>query len=70
MKTFVVRMWTPAEPAGMDDRTLRGVVEVVGSGASTTFGDADELIAFLARTATATHPASSPGPAPDEGSEP
>lgn len=70
MKTFVVRVWTPAEPAGTEDQALRGVVEQVGSNCSTTFGDADELIAFLALEATATQPAASPGPAPDERSEP
>jgi hypothetical protein len=56
MKTFVVRIWTPDEPAftGEDD-PLHGLVEHVGSGSSTSFGNESELLAFF-RAAAGTEP--------------
>ena len=51
METFVVRAWRPradeALPHDDDDRSLRGVVEHVATGASIPFRDADQLVAFL-----------------------
>ena len=47
MQTFVVRVWTEAEPTGSELDVLRGVVEHVGSGQTGTFTDDDELLAFL-----------------------
>lgn len=46
MKTFVVRVWTPTEPAD-DAQTLRGLVERIGSGSSVPFAGEGELLAFL-----------------------
>jgi hypothetical protein len=47
MQTFVVRVWTEAQPARNEIDVLRGVVEHVGSGQTGTFTDDDELLAFL-----------------------
>ena len=47
MKTFVVRIWTPAEPLVGERDTLRGVVELIGSRRSVAFGDEGELLTFL-----------------------
>lgn len=49
MKTFVVRIWTPARPGEAVGEELRGVADLVGTSISTTFGQAAELIAFLRR---------------------
>lgn len=46
-RTFVVRLWEPAEPTGDGPEALRGVVDHVQSGRSAPFGDADALLAFL-----------------------
>jgi len=45
MHTFVVRVYPP----GTDSRELRGVVDEVASGASSTFRDSEELVRILAR---------------------
>jgi hypothetical protein len=47
MQTFVVRVWVGSAPPTKEDEALRGVVEHVGSGGSTTFTDIEELVAFL-----------------------
>jgi hypothetical protein len=47
VRTFVVRVWTPAEPAVEEQGALRGLVEHVGSGRSAPFADELELLAFL-----------------------
>ena len=50
METFVVRAWRPRADEALphdDDRSLRGVVEHVATGASIPFRDADQLVAFL-----------------------
>lgn len=52
METFVVRAWRPRADEALphdDDRSLRGVVEHVATGASIPFRDADQLVAFLLR---------------------
>jgi hypothetical protein len=47
--TYVVRIWVPAEPDGEEGRLgLHGTVEEVGSRRTATFGDGEELLAFLA----------------------
>lgn len=47
--TFVVRVWTPAEPEEGDgfESELQGVVEHVASGNSSQFTRTDELVEFL-----------------------
>jgi hypothetical protein len=45
VETFVVRIWTPADPA--TDAGVRGTVEHVRTSTSHTFGDGDELLAIL-----------------------
>jgi hypothetical protein len=47
MQTFVVRVWVGPPPPTREDEELRGVVEHIGSGGSTTFTDITELVAFL-----------------------
>jgi hypothetical protein len=51
METFVVRAWRAATEVRTDvddgDHGLRGVVEHIGSGDSTPFRDANELVRFL-----------------------
>ncbi|HET8892832.1 MAG TPA: hypothetical protein VFM96_01885 [Gaiellaceae bacterium] len=47
MKTFVVRLFVPVEPAETDT-TLRGLVEEIGADRSANFADGHELLAFLA----------------------
>lgn len=66
MKTFVVRLWVATEPAVGALEPLHGVVEHVGSGRSTTFGDDSELLAFL-REAEPAEPAA---PTPTKGERP
>jgi hypothetical protein len=46
MHTFVVRVWTPAEPGG-EPVSLHGIVEHVGSGEPRRFRGAEELLAAL-----------------------
>jgi hypothetical protein len=59
VKTFVVRVWTPAEPAVEEQGALHGLVEHVGSGRSAPFADELELLAFL-REATLAEPTATP----------
>lgn len=48
MKTFVVRLYVPAEPKPPDtDSSLRGLVEEVGSGRRASFAAGPELLVFL-----------------------
>lgn len=57
MKTFVVRVWVATGPiVEAGGEALHGVVEHVGSGRSTPFGNANELLAFL-REAEPAEPA-------------
>ncbi len=56
MKSFIVRVWTSDDPLDPGDDGLHGLVEQVGSGRSTAFGDVGELVAFLSQPAP-------PGPA-------
>ncbi len=60
MKTFVVRLWTSTEAVAGFDEELRGLVEQVGSGGSSPFGNADELVALLRHAAVAGQPAGMP----------
>jgi hypothetical protein len=53
VKSFVVRVWTPDQPAGEEGKVLHGLVEHVGSGRSTPFADEQELLAFLREAALA-----------------
>jgi hypothetical protein len=50
MKTFVVRLFVPAEPepSAGSGPLLRGLVEEIGSSRSGGFADGEELLAFLA----------------------
>lgn len=53
VKTFVVRLFVPAEPApSAGDASFHGLVEEIGSTRSGGFADGEELLAFLA-TSTA-----------------
>ncbi len=45
--TFVIRLWTPADPATAPGDTPRGVVEHVGTGRAAAFGDGAALLALL-----------------------
>jgi hypothetical protein len=48
VRTFVVRVWVPAEPeCGGEEHGLHGVVERVGSERSQSFSGAESLLAFL-----------------------
>lgn len=47
METFVVRVWTPAEPEHEDAQPLRGLVEHVRLGEQRRFDGAADLLAFL-----------------------
>jgi hypothetical protein len=52
VETFVVRVWVEPIPVEKEPTRLRGVIEHVGSGSSTTFTDDDALLAFLYETRT------------------
>lgn len=60
MEMFVVRVWRAAdrESGGSDDPTarLRGLAEHVGTGATARFRGGEELLQFLRRTSTPSHP--------------
>lgn len=53
MKTFVIRLWVATDPAVEARDPLHGVIEHVGSGRSTSFGDERELLDFLREPAGA-----------------
>jgi hypothetical protein len=56
METFVVRVWTPAEPEGEGTRPLRGLLERVRDGERVRFDGGLELIRQLeAAVAASTH---------------
>jgi hypothetical protein len=46
-RTFVVRLWQPAEASLGTTLGLRGVVEHLQSGESVAFGEEGALLAFL-----------------------
>ncbi len=56
MKTFVVRVWTPGDPAVEEPEALHGLVEHIGSGRSARFAGERELLAFLRGIAAAEPP--------------
>jgi len=66
VNTFVVRLWVATDPPIEAGEPLHGVVEHVGSGRSTPFGNENELLAFL-REAEPAEPAE---PAPAKGGQP
>lgn len=47
METFIVRLWSPGDVAGLDREHVCGVVEHVGGERRQTFASPDVLIAFL-----------------------
>lgn len=59
MEMFVVRVWQAAdrESGGsyVPTAQLLGLVEHVGTGATTRFGGGEELLQFLRRTPTPSH---------------
>lgn len=52
MRTFVVRVWEPADGQHLSDGALRGVVEEVATGEQATFAGGDQLLAELERSRT------------------
>ncbi|MBI4172749.1 MAG: hypothetical protein HY511_08300 [Actinobacteria bacterium] len=46
VKTFVIRLFVPAEQEFRSD-ALHGVIEEVAGGRSAVFGDGEELLTFL-----------------------
>jgi hypothetical protein len=58
VKTFIVRIWTPADPGDPGGEPLRGLVEQIGAGEATPFVSEAELLEFLIRAAAqpADHP--------------
>ena len=53
METFVIRVWTPAEPEQDGASGLRGHVEHVRLGERRPFDGGPELLAFLETATTA-----------------
>ncbi|HEX5828067.1 MAG TPA: hypothetical protein VFY23_11130 [Candidatus Limnocylindrales bacterium] len=47
MDTFVIRLWSPADPATQTDDGPRGVARHVGTGRAAPFRDGGELLALL-----------------------
>jgi hypothetical protein len=48
MKTFVLRLWIPAEPeADVDPPVLRGFVDEVATGSTRRFVGGEQLVALL-----------------------
>ena len=45
--SFVIRLWSPADPAAPPDDAPHGVIQHVGTGRSSAFRDGDELLALL-----------------------
>lgn len=52
METFVIRVWTPAEPEHDGASGLRGLVEHVRLGERRPFDGGTELLAFLETAVT------------------
>jgi 2-polyprenyl-6-methoxyphenol hydroxylase-like FAD-dependent oxidoreductase len=56
--TFVIRLWSPADPAADTGDAPHGIARHVGTGRAGAFRDGDELIALLRelpRGATTDH---------------
>jgi hypothetical protein len=64
LKTFIVRIWTSADPADAGEGSLRGLVEHIGTGEAVPFVSEAELLELLvAAAAPADHPAPERQPA-------
>jgi hypothetical protein len=63
VQTFVVRVFRSEHDAPAEDGTLRGVVDDIGTGSRTSFGDAERLLRILGYAAPPpAGPAESPRP--------
>lgn len=60
METFVIRVWTPAEPERAGEPTLCGLVEHIRDGERRPFEGGSALLAYL-QAATATTIPGAPG---------
>jgi hypothetical protein len=62
VQTFVVRVFRSARASPAEDGILRGVVDDIGSGSRTPFGDAEQLLQILGQAAPpALRPERHPG---------